>query len=174
MEPKRNRIRYSILSLLVFGLLCSCSTSTPNTITPVFTIIPSNTPIQPTPSPGPTEVTFQVTFDGRKCDALGLSEVPTGEYSFQLNNQSDLRVDIAVMHLIDDHTYQDLLDLQNEHGEPFVRVYWMSLPNYYTRDHKVWHYSLDEPGEHAVLILQHVHVGMWICEPFQVIEAGSE
>lgn len=163
-----------MLSILVVGFLCSCSTSTLNPTTPVSTTIPTNKPFQPTASPQPNQNTFEVTFDGRNCDVPGLTEVATGEYLFHLNNQSDRKVDIAVMHLIDGHTYQDLLDLQDENGEPFVRVYWMSLPYYYTKDHKVWHYTLDEPGEHAILILQHVHVGMWICEPFQVVEGVSE
>ena len=91
-----------------------------------------------------------------------------------LNNQSDRKVDIAVTHLNDGRTYQDLLDLQSEPGEPFVKVNWMSQPYYFTRDHKVWNYTFDETGEHAIMILQHVHVGMWICESFQVIEAVTE
>ena len=168
MDTITNRIRYLMLSLFVFGLLFSCRTSTINTIPPLYTLIPSDTPTQPTTSPQPTENTFEVSFDGSNCEVSGLSEVSTGQYLFHLNNESDRNVDIAVMHLIDNHTYQDLLNLQDHNGEPFVRVYWMSLPFYYTRDHKVWHYTLDEPGEHAILILQHVHVGMWICEPFQV------
>jgi hypothetical protein len=50
----------------------------------------------------------------------------------------------------------------------------MSQPYYFTKDHKVWTYSFDEAGEHVILILQHVFEGIWICDPFQVIEAPTE
>jgi hypothetical protein len=67
-----------------------------------------------------------------------------------------------------------LLDLQNEYGEPFEKVYWMSQPRYYTIDHEVLNYTLDEAGEHVIMILKHVFEGAWICDPFQVIDASDE
>ncbi len=121
--------------------------------------------------PEPPEITFEVTFDkDENCIVTGPSKVPTGDYLFALKNQSDRKVDIAVTHLVDGHTYQDLLDLQEKYGEPFVKIYWMSQPYYFTRDHKVWHYTLDEAGEHAIMLLQHVFEGAWICQPIQVME----
>ena len=126
-------------------------------------------------SPQPKEITFQVTFDeNHNCIIAGPTEVPTGDYLLSLNNLSDTNVDLAVNHLIDGHSFQDLLDLQSEPGEPFNKVYWMSHPFYFTRDHKVWTYSFDEAGEYVVLILQHVYKGIWICDPFQVTEAPIE
>jgi hypothetical protein len=78
------------------------------------------------------EITFDVTFDENyNCIVSGPTEVPTGDYLISLNNLSDIKVDLAVNHLIDDHTYQDLLDLQNEPGEPFNKVYWISHSLYF-------------------------------------------
>lgn len=157
-----NKRSKRIFSVLIVVILASCSNVAP--------IPPTSTPTN-IPTPQPPEIAFEVNFDAdENCIVTGPSEIPTGEYLFQLNNQSDRKVDIAVTHLIDEHTYRDLLDLQEGYGEPFVKVYWMSQPYYFTKDHVVWHYTLDEPGEHVVLILQHVFEGIWICEPFQVVE----
>jgi hypothetical protein len=174
LSARPNWISFAVSCLLFYALLYGCSAPSFKPAPSESAPAPSDTPQQPTPSPQLIENTFEITFDGSNCHAAVPAEVPAGEYLFQLNNQSDRNVDVAVTHLIDDHTYQDLLDLQSEPGEPFVKVYWMSQPYYYTRDHKVWNYSLDEAGEYAILILQHVHVGMWICGPFRVIEAASE
>lgn len=114
---------------------------------------------------------FNVLFDeNQDCVVEGPDQVPAGTYTFELDDRSGLNVDLNVVHLIDGHSYQDLLGLQDKPGEPFVKVYWMSLPFYFTADHVVWTYTLDEPGEHAILILQHVFEGSWICDPFLVSE----
>ncbi len=154
-----------ISSVLLVAILAGCASLAQNT--PIPTSIPANTP-----APQPPEITFEVTFDtDETCIVTGPSEIPTGDYLFSLNNQSERKVDVAVTHLIDGHTYPDLLDLQEGYGEPFIKVYWMSQPYYFTKDHEVWHYSLDEPGEHAIMLLQHVFEGIWLCQPFQVVEA---
>ena len=129
----------------------------------------------PTLAAEPNEITFEVTFDkNHNCNILGPSVVPTGDYLLSLYDQSELKIDLAVTHLIDGHSYQDLLNMQNRPGEPFLKVYWMSQPRYYTKDHLVWNYSLDEAGEHVVLILKHVFEGIWICDPFQVVDPPLE
>jgi len=162
---KMNKRSKCIFSVLLAVILTGCSNVAP-------TIIPPTSTPTSTSTPQPAEITFEVTFDeNENCIVAGPTEVTTGEYLFLLNNQSGRKVDIAITHLIDGHTYQDLLDLQEGYGQPFVKVYWMSQPNYFTRDHKVWHYSLDEAGEHAILLLQHVFEGIWICQPIQVVEA---
>ncbi len=154
-----------LFALCLISILSGCSTTAQSTPT-----LSSTSPIN-TSTPQSPEITFEVTFDeDENCIVTGPNEIPTGDYLFSLNNQSNRKVDIAVTHLIDGHTYQDLLNLQDGYGEPFVKVYWMSQPYYFTRDLKVWNYSLDEAGEHAILLLQHVHVGIWICQPIQVVE----
>jgi hypothetical protein len=151
------------------------SPSTPPKSTLEAFALPTDTSIPSALTPQPAEITFEVVFDKNyHCTVVGPTEVPTGEYLFLLNNQSDRKVDIAVTLLIDGHTYQDLLDLQSETGVPFVKVYWMSQPYYYTKDHQVWNYSFDETGEHVILILQHVFEGAWICDPFMVTETATE
>jgi len=177
---------------LALGILCGCAIRTPNTSAPLTTNTPTRASIPPTPTspdpvvatdttipakskPQPADITFEVTFDqNHHCVVNGPAEVPPGDYLFRLTNQSDRKVDMAVTHLIEGHTYQDLLDLQNEAGEPFIKVYWMSQPYYFTHDHQVWTYSLEEAGEHVILVLQHMFVGSWICDPFMVTEAETE
>lgn len=173
-----NRKYYWMLVLigwLLSAFISGCAAPAQETPLPEPTLPPAQTSEPPTPLPEPTEIKFEVTFDkNHNCIVSGLKEVPLGDYQFVLNNLSGLQVDVAVTHLIDGHTYQDLLDLQSAYGEPFVKVYWMSQPYYFTKDHKVWNYTFDEAGEHVILILKHVFEGIWICDPFQVIEDQTE
>ena len=174
-----NKKYWLVFTVFFLGILSGCSHITPNPPASTSTIS-SNTLIATstvqakteTPTPQPSKITFEVTFDSdENCIVTGPNEIPTGEYLFQLNNQSDRKVNITVTHLIDGHTYEDLFDLQDEYGEPFVIVYWMSQPYYFTKDHKVWHYTLDEAGEYAILVVQYVFEGKWICQPIQVVES---
>ena len=126
------------------------------------------------PTTEPIEITFEVTFDGNGCTVSGPTEVPTGDYSFLLNNTSDRRVKLVVGQLLDGHTFQDLVDLQTEPGDTFGIEPWMSKPFYYTKDHKIYTVSLDEAGEHVISISVYKHLGIWLCVPFQVIETPSE
>ena len=167
------RITFSrvLFRCLLPVILTGCVAHTQEISTPEPTLHPPKTLKLPTPSPDTHETTFEVTFDANhNCTVSGPSEVETGDYLLMLDNLSELKVDLAATHLIDGHDFQDLLEYQSEPGEPFVKVYWMSQPNYFTKDHKVWNYSLDEAGEHAILILQHVFEGAWICDSFQVTE----
>ena len=143
---------------------------------PTFTNTPqpTNTDLPPTPTPQSVEVDFEVTFDGNGCTVSGPTEVPIGEYSFLLNNTSDIRVKLVVGQLLDGHTYQDMLDLQTEPGDTFGIEPWMSKPFYYTRDHKMYFVSLDEAGEHVISISVYKHLGIWLCVPFQVVDTSSE
>ena len=162
---------------LLLALLTGCAAPNQDTSTPEITIPPTQTPVlpTPTPTPEPIEITFEVTFDeNHNCIISGPTEVPTGDYLISLTDLSELKVDVAVTHLIDGHNYQDLLNLQSEYGEPFVKVSWMSQPSYFTKDHKLWTYSFDEAGQHVFLILKHVFEGIWICDPFQVVEPADE
>jgi hypothetical protein len=176
---KKMNARFSWIQLLIICLLLTlitgCGSTAQETPTPEPTAIPTDPPIAATPTPQPAEITFEVTFDeNHNCTVSGPMEVPIGDYLISLNNLSEIKVDVAITHLIDGHNYQDLLDLQSEPGEPYIKEYWMSQPYYFTKDHKIWSYSLDEAGEHVILILQHVFEGIWICDPFQVMEVSSE
>lgn len=170
-----------LIGCLLLALITGCVAEAQETPTPEPTTTPTDTPIPPTTTPKPTptpqsaEITFEVTFDEKhNCIVSGPKEVPIGDYLISLNNLSEITVDVAITHLIDGHNYQDLLAMQSEPGEPYIKEYWMSQPYYFTKDHKIWTYSLDEAGEHVILILQHVFKGIWICDPFQVIEVSPE
>ena len=135
---------------------------------------PTNTDLPPTSKSQSIEIEFEVTFDGNGCTVSGPTEVPIGDYSFLLNNVSGRRVKLVVTQLLDGHTFQDLVDLQTEPGDTYGIETWMSQPFYYTKDHKIYTVSLDEAGEHAIVISEDKHVGIWHCVPFQVIETPSE
>ncbi len=168
---------YSKLAVLVVGifmvLLSGCVSPPGGTTSPDPDLTQSQAiPIQ---TAEPLEITFEVTFDeNHNCIISGPAKVQTGDYLISLTDQSELKIDLAVTHLIDGHTYEDLLNLQNAPGEPFIKVYWMSHPRYFTIDHKVWTYSLDEAGQHVILILKHTFEGIWICDPFQVVDPALE
>ena len=158
MKKKKSWIRL-LNGCLILTFITGCATAKQET---------------PTPTTEPIEITFEVTFDGNECTVSGPTEVPTGDYSFFLNNVSDRRVVLGVTQLLEGHTFQDMVDLQSEPGDPFFIEYWMSKPFYYTKDHITWTVSLDEAGEHGILISEYGHVGIWLCIPFQVIEVPPE
>jgi len=126
------------------------------------------------PASTPHTNDFEVTFNGNGCIVSGPTEVPIGDYSFLLNNTSGRRVKLVVTQLLDGHTFQDLVDLQTEPGDNFMIESWMSKPSYYTEDRKIYIVSLDEAGEHGIVISEDKHVGIWLCAPFLVIENPSE
>jgi hypothetical protein len=183
-----NKILVSIFSIFLLTA-CTQTTEIPTTTntkepiaTPTKIVKPT---ITSTPKPTNTdlslpsnsqsiEIEFEVTFDGNGCTVSGPPEVPIGDYSFLLNNVSGRRVKLVVAQLLDGHTFQDLVDLQSEPGDPFAIEPWMSKPFYYTKDHKIYTVFLDEAGEHGIAIGEYNHVNSWLCAPFQVIETPSE
>jgi hypothetical protein len=72
-----------------------------------------------TPTPVPQTPTFVVTFDGKECTVSGPAELLTGEYLIAYKNRSRRAIGLWVERLRDDHTFQDLLDLQSEPGALF-------------------------------------------------------
>jgi len=149
--------------LIFFVFLLTACTQAPEVPTAIK--IPASTP---------HTNDFEVTFDGNDCTVSGPTEVPIGDYSFLLNNVSGQKVLLGVTQFLDGHTFQDLIDLQTEPGDNFMIESWMSKPSYYTKDHITWTVSLDEAGEHGILISVYNHIGIWLCAPFQVIENPSE
>jgi hypothetical protein len=141
------------------------------TLKPTITNTPKLTNTDLPPTSTHQTIDFEVTFDGNGCTVSGPTEVPIGDYSFLLNNASDRRVKLVVGQLLDGHTFQDMVDLQNEPGDIFAIEPWMSKPFYYTKDHKIYIVSLDEAGEHVISISVYNHVAIWLCVPFQVIES---
>ena len=152
----------TVRSLFFVFLLTAC-TQVPDVPTAIIT-----------PSSTPHTIDFEITFDGNGCTVSGPTEVPIGDYSFLLNNSSGRGAKLVVAQLLDGHTYQDLVDLQAEPGDNYMIETWMSKPFYYTKDHKIYIVSLDEAGEHGIVISEDKHAGIWHCAPFQVILTPSE
>jgi hypothetical protein len=186
MNVRINWIR-GFIACLLFAFTTGCSTmaqgtstSKPkaipnNTPTPVPTAIPTNTPLAPTPTSQSAGITFEVTFDENDdCIVIGPTKVPLGEYLFVLDDRSELNLGLWVVQFHEGKTYQDLLDLQSEPGEYIEQPLWTTHPFNFTRDHETWTVSLDESGEHAIVLGSYSPKSVWVCYAFQVIEPLSE
>jgi hypothetical protein len=117
-----------VIALLLVGCCAPAATPTP--------IPPTDTPTPVPPTPKPASETFPeydpntilVTFNGDECIASVPTELPVGEHQFVLRNLSDQFQSLWVSHILDGHTYQDLLDMQSEPGVYFPGPSWIALP----------------------------------------------
>lgn len=166
---------------LLFGLMINlaCTTSQPaptsTSLPPTVTPPPTDTSIPPTQTPKQDVIELgEITFDGNECTFSGPTEVPTGEYTLVLNNLSVQNIRMGVVRLIDGKTYQDMVNLQSEPAEYIPFIPWISFPFYFTFDHEVYTYSLDEVGEHFISVQDGLKTHMWLCAPFQVIGVSSD
>lgn len=125
----------------------------------------------------------EVTFDGTTCTYLGPSEVAPGNHSFILTDLTNGAIYpfFAVRVLSDGHTYQDVVDEQNERGGPgtvFPRADWVldaevsaDLPDVDLADNQRLFsasYTL-EPGSHEVIMWSGTD-WLGLCGPLEVVE----
>jgi len=162
--------------IIIIPLLVGCGTSETPVPTPTYTSPPpTSTPIPPTPTLQP----FVVTLDGNECTLSGPKEVPPGEYPFFIINQTELEIPFQfARYLLDEKTYQDVLDLQSEPGEFFFPMpSWTSeVLYYYSAADEVNIFILDTIGEHF-FYADYDWKGisfLWLCPPFQVVDAPSK
>jgi hypothetical protein len=128
-----------------------------------------------TPTPIPP---IEVIFDGNECTVSGPTELPTGDHSFVLKDLSGQNQVLYVSHLLDGKTYQDLLDLQSEPGEYVPKPSWVVRAargiRRNAKGERVYTFSLDKEGEHAIYIGSSHPLSLWNCAPLWVTEAPSE
>ena len=80
-----NQRSKDIFSVLLVVILSGCS------IVAEKTPAPTSTPAS-TATPQPPEITFEVTFDeDENCIITGPSQIPTGEYLFQLTTKTAVK-----------------------------------------------------------------------------------
>jgi len=127
-------------------------------------------PESPTPEPN---VLFEVTLDEGECTFSGPSEVTTGRIDVAFDIRGDLSFRPWVDRFVQGKTFQDFLALYLGPEEAHLEPTWVEHPPYVTRDHEVWTFTLDEPGEHAILVGSYTPWREYICGPFQVVEATS-
>jgi hypothetical protein len=163
-----------VFGCLLLASLAGCSSAAQETHTPEHTVLPTQTLVPPTPSPQPVEALVEVTLDGNDCTFSGPSEVPIGKINVAFDIKGDLKFGPWVDRFVDGKTYQDFLDIyigpEESHPEPS----WVEHPPYFTKDHEVWTFTLDEVGEHAILVGSYEPWREYICGPFQVVEAPSD
>ena len=97
--------------------LASTTTETTTTIAPTTTTTeaPSTTAASTTTTVAMSAAVVGVSFDGETCD-VDTESVPAGDHAFVVTNDSDETVHLYVSILGDGHTFDELLELQEEVG----------------------------------------------------------
>ena len=159
--------------LLIVGFLTACTTSQPDSTPATIPTTQLSGPATPTLIDEP--ILFRVvTFDGRKCTVVGPEEVSRGVDYFILNDESDKNMQLWVNQILNDKTFEDLLDWQDEPGVYRAAPTWIEHPcsTYSYEVEKTVHY-LDQVGSYATLVGSINPASLWFCEPFRVVEVGA-
>ena len=175
---RQNLSQQVMLTILITLLLVGCRApaATPTPIQPTETSEPASEPMPE------TVAEFEVTFDGNDCMGAVPTEVPAGEHTFILIDQSDMRGELWLVYLQDGKTFQDLLEQQSEPGE------WTPKPPWVSYDDRVsmifpksngarvvsskW--RLDKVGEHVVFCYVSSPQMIFYAAPLMVVETPSE
>jgi hypothetical protein len=128
---------------------------------------------QETPTAEPN-ILFEVTLDGEECTFSGPTEVSTGKIDIAFDIKGDRNFGPWVDRFTDGKTFQDFLDIYLGPEEPHPEPVWVKHPPYFTEDHEVWTLTLNEPGQHAILVGSYTPWREYICGPFQVNEAAAD
>jgi hypothetical protein len=103
--------------VLVVLLLAACSGSSDEsadtTLAPTTT--ETTTTVAPTTTVAMSAAVIGVSFDGERCE-VDTESVPAGGHAFVVTNDSDHAVALYVSSLVDGHTFDELLELQEEVG----------------------------------------------------------
>ena len=162
--------------------LASTTTETTTTVAPTTTTTeaPSTTAASTTTTVAMSAAVVGVSFDGETCD-VDTESVPAGDHAFVVTNDSDETVHLYVSILVDGHTFDELLELQEEVG---------GSPNYYPKpDWVVYEDVSSDPdarpeielsdnqsmkgralteGADAVYLGTGVPYRLWFCAPLSV------
>jgi hypothetical protein len=126
----------------------------------------------------PAEI--EVSFYGESCDTTAPEELPVGKYQFILKDLSrKFPSELYVARITGEHSYQELLDPQEEPGQYYPKPDWLiyalkigKVGSGIPEDEK--HYTVTfEAGEHAIYIatsLPEGGWGLWFCTPLMVAE----
>jgi hypothetical protein len=163
-----------ICVVLLTGILMACTSSTPDAAP--TSLPPTEISGLPTPTLVDEPVLFgEVTFDGSECTVEGPDEVPRGVYYFILNDESDKKLQLWVNQILEGKTFEDLLGWQDEPGVYRPPPAWIEHPrSTYSFDAETTVHYLDQVGSYATLVGGYNPSSLWFCEPFRVVEVGSE
>jgi hypothetical protein len=113
-----------------------------------------------------------VTFRDGECTVEGPEEVSRGIYYFSLIDESDTNLKVVINQLLDEKTFDDLLDWQGEPGVYRPAPSWIDHPRSIYSEEGMVHY-LDQVGNYAILLYSGYPSSLWFCEPFLVVEAST-
>ena len=128
------------------------------------------------------EEIVEVSFDGSECTVAGATEVPPGDQSFLLTDVSGRDgVALYARKLVDGHTFQDALDLEEEAGGPGSPLppwqsWWAGVardphpPEIDLADNQELLAVSLETGNHFLLIWA-TGDSIWLCAPLDVVES---
>ena len=162
--------------------LASTTTETTTTVAPTTTTTeaPSTTAASTTTTVAMSAAVVGVSFDGETCD-VDTESVPAGTHAFVVTNDSDQAGHLYVSSLIDGHTFDELLELQEEvGGSPnyYPKPDWAVYEDYNTdpdarpeielSDDQVMQVRPHTEGTDAVYLGTSVPKRLWFCAPLSV------
>jgi hypothetical protein len=167
--------------VLVVLLLAACSGSSDEsadtTLAPTTT--ETTTTVAPTTTVAMSAAVIGVSFDGERCE-VDTESVPAGGHAFVVTNDSDHAVALYVSSLVDGHTFDELLELQEEVGgspnywpKPDWVVYELldfspSRPEVELSDNQFMEDWLLTEGTDAVYLSVPGPERIWFCAPLSV------
>ena len=120
---------------------------------------------------------IEITYDGTECTSNAPASVPAGAQTFVLINTSDQgTTELLVRGIEDGHTYQELVNLQNEAGGPGAntpRPEWVlstpmtDVPSALSDTEMQYEYNLQTGGVGLVLAPSDQ---LWLCGGFEAVE----
>ena len=124
----------------------------------------------------PVEI-IEVSFDGSVCTTTGPAVASAGVHPFVLTDLTgEGLADVRTMAIADDHSYQDLHDLQSEEGEYVTLPPWAEWPpttfepvERELAENEIGKMLILEPGEHGIAVC--TGKGTWFCGALQVTES---
>ena len=136
----------------------------------------------PTQASTPVPPTLIVKHSIRGCDYIGPSELAAGEHLISVPELNTYKA-VRLGRIIGDHTFRELLDLQNEEYE-VEEPSWTERLNRTSREedlaaNEAFHtFQLEEQGQYyAILFTEVPRTGArkYLCSPaFQVVAAPGE
>lgn len=178
--------------VLVVALVTACGLAdTPATLVPVrptatplpptSTLIPPTaTHIPPTDAPEPTSceevegICMELTFDGESCHYEGPTSLKTEPVTLIFFNESDGAAATNMIRLLEDKTFQDVVDYSGEEPSTKHHPSWsVEIPgvwkNVGSGKSHVWKGVL-KPGIHALVCARIAPLGVWMGAGFTVDE----
>jgi hypothetical protein len=119
---------------------------------------------------------IEVTYDGTECTSNAPASVPAGEQTFVLINNSDHVTQLLVADIEEGHTYQELIDLQNEAGgagTEFGTFEWLALTPLIAPASKIsdtemqYEYDLQIGG---ISLFLAPSGQLWLCGGFEAVD----